>query len=256
MMNPSQWTRTRHIIYLFCYTILIIIGILILLLIDPRTNLIAVGIGCSLLAAGIAGLLAFAFVFLSSKISDQIEKFRTFGLIDVFNLRSSGIRDEYDKRLTTVKREINIMGFGLRTLRQDYVDNFNQWKLRAHVRILILDPEFPKNSDSYASQRDIEENNNIGRIKEDVNEFLSKTRNLWDERFQIRLYRCLPSINMFRVDDEIFWGPYLMKEQSRNTPTFIVGRGGILFQRFMEHFERIWSDEKLSISAEKYSKGK
>lgn len=254
MINLSQWTRARHIIYLGCYTILIIIGILFLVFTDPLNQPILVGVGCSLLAAGITGLLVFGFVFLNSKISDQIEKLREFGLIDVFNLRSSGIRDEYNKRLVRVKREINVMGFGLRTLRQDYVDDFSQWKLRAKIRILILHPEFPQENVSYASQRDQEENNNTGRIKEDVNEFLSKTRGLWDNRFQIRLYRCLPSINMFRIDNEIFWGPYLMREQSRNTPTFIVGKGGVLFQRFMDHFEKIWSDDSLSIPAEIYIK--
>ena len=64
--------------------------------------------------------------------------------------------------------------------------------------------------------------------------------------FQVRLYRCLPSVNILRVDDELFWGPYLIREQSRNCPTFIVRRGGILFSRFTAHFDSIWADDNLS----------
>ena len=58
--------------------------------------------------------------------------------------------------------------------------------------------------------------------------------------FDVRLYRCLPSINYFRIDDDIFWGPYLIPGQSRNMPTFIVRRGGILFDRLTLHFQQIW----------------
>ena len=37
-----------------------------------------------------------------------------------------------------------------------------------------------------------------------------------------------------------------MGEQSRNAPTFLVQRGGVLFERILAHFERIWNDDELS----------
>ena len=84
-----------------------------------------------------------------------------------------------------------------------------------------------------------------------MQEFIRRTRSLIvrrsdSPRFQVRLYKCLPSVNIFRIDDELFWGPYLIREQSRNTPTFIVRKGGILFDTLAKHFNTIWSDPELS----------
>ena len=98
-------------------------------------------------------------------------------------------------------------------------------------------------------QRDAEEGNAPGSISTDVQEFLDRTAEVrvqHPDRFQVRLYTALPSINVFRVDDELFWGPYLVRRQSRNTPTFLVSRGGGLFDRIVEHFELLWSDGELS----------
>lgn len=50
----------------------------------------------------------------------------------------------------------------------------------------------------------------------------------------------------FRVDDDLFWGPYLVGKQSRNCPTFIARRGGVVFQRFMNHFDEIWDNPNFS----------
>jgi len=52
-------------------------------------------------------------------------------------------------------------------------------------------------------------------------------------------------VNIFRVDNKMFWGPYLIKQPSRNSPTFLL-RQAILFDRLLEHFERIWKDDSLS----------
>jgi hypothetical protein len=60
---------------------------------------------------------------------------------------------------------------------------------------------------------------------------------------EIRLYRALPLINIFRIDDDLFWGPYLLEDQSRNYPTLLVRSPGWLFQRLEQHFEMLWSTQ-------------
>src|SRR5207249_4989496 len=103
-----------------------------------------------------------------------------------------------------------------------YGDAFPAWSARTQVRVLLLDPEYPRRDQSYAQQRDKEERNQHGAIARDAREFIRQTANLaaGNNRFRIRLYRCLPSVNVFRIDDTLFWGPYLMGAQSRNMPTF------------------------------------
>jgi len=44
----------------------------------------------------------------------------------------------------------------------------------------------------------------------------------------------------------MFWGPYLIRSQSRNAPTFVVRHGGELYRRLMWHFDTIWADDNLS----------
>jgi hypothetical protein len=87
-----------------------------------------------------------------------------------------------------------------------------------------------------------------GSIATDVRAFLQEveTQGLeTDERFAVRLYRALPMLNIFRIDDELFWGPYLVRQVSRNSPTFLVGRGE-LFTQLIAHFDEIWSSDELS----------
>ena len=144
---------------------------------------------------------------------------------------------------------IDVLGFGLRSLLEDYGDQFESWSARCTIRVLLLDPEFPSARTPYADQRDREENNQQGDIGRDVREFVRRTATLAERpgtRFQVRLFRCLPSVNIFRIDDKLFWGPYLVGSQSRNMPTFVVKKGGHLYDVLGKHFESIWSRDDLS----------
>jgi hypothetical protein len=183
-----------------------------------------------------------------------------FGFVKVFDSRAVTIRSEYDERVAKARNQIDILGFGLRSLREDYRDQFSEWKKRANVRVLIIDPEFPSSRNSYAKQRDREERASEGTIEADVKAFLLEKDQLdhieSKHSFEVRLYTCLPAVNIFRIDDELFWGPYLMSEPSRNAPTFLVRRGGILFERFVVHFEHIWNDPVLSHSPDVGDKDK
>ena len=141
------------------------------------------------------------------------------------------------------------MGFGLKALREDYLSEFPIWKQKANVRVFLIDPEYPNSEVPYAHQRDVEEADASGTIMQQVRRFVSDTKDVrvseGSHSFEIRLYKCLPSVNIFRVDNQMFWGPYLIKQPSRNSPTFLI-RKAVLFDRLVEHFERIWKDDSLS----------
>ena len=242
-MRPSL-TDPRTVVYGLAHLLLIAIGFLCINLSFPLSK----EVGASLVAAGITGMVVFVYVSVSERRSQLVGLLREFGFVAAFEARASKIRGEYDSRLASASDSIDIMGFGLSAMRQDYQGDFASWAARATVRILLLDPTHPSAELSNASQRDLEESERAGTIAGQVQDFVHATRDLvrQDSRFQIRLYTCLPSINIFRVDDELFWGPYLVKQYSRNTPTFIVKRGGVLFRRIVEHFDAVWNDNTLS----------
>lgn len=238
----------KHWIYVLVHGTLAIAGLCIYLV--GADSPLWFAIGTSLLSAGIAGWMIFVYVLVSDDVGRRVRVVTEFGILDVFDRRSMRIRDQYESRLTAAKESIDILGFGLSALREDLSKDFPRWKKVAKVRILLIDPTFPSDEVSYAKQRDAEEGNSVGDIDKDVRSFLRAIQEhvgaAGRTQLQVRLYRCLPSVNIFRIDDDLFWGPYLVRDQSRNMPTFLVKRGGILFEKMSAHFNHIWQDSTLS----------
>ena len=246
MARASSWFSPSSVIYLLSHLVLVLVGVLM----ASRGGAFAISAGASLIATGITGWVLFAHLRLNESQRSLMNLLTLFGFVKAFDARAVRIKSEYDTRLDKARERIDILGFGLRSLREDYRDKFEEWKKRANVRVLLIDPEFPTSRNSLAMLRDREEKTSEGTIKTDVAAFLAEKRNL-DKiaskyTFDVRLYRCLPSVNIFRIDDELFWGPYLVGEPSRNAPTFLVRRGGVLYERFLNHFEQIWKDAELS----------
>jgi hypothetical protein len=238
--NPSHW------VYILSHAVVALVGFVLW----QSGGLLRQAIGGSLIAAGMAGWVIFVYVLLAQETRNQINVLTTFGLVNVFAARATRIKPEYDVRLLGARERIDVIGFGLRALRQDYFGEFENWRSRAVVRILLLHPDYPRPDCAYGDQRDIEERDDPGKIRSDVllfvREVASLLKNDPQHRFQVRLYTCLPSISMVRVDNEALWGPYFARAQGRNAPTFVVRRGGKLFEFVTEHFDRIWADDSLS----------
>ena len=185
-------------------------------------------IGTGLISAGIAGLVSFFYVLLQEGRAERQRALEASGLRAIFKGRSISIKPEYDGRLRDAHRQIDILGFGLNSLRQDFSGEFEEWSRRCQVRVLILDPKVPTIKSSYANARDREEGETIGTIRGEVEQFLEETRDLpaSNPNFKVRLYGTMPSVNIFRVDGSMFFGPYLLQQPSRNTPTLLVGGRG------------------------------
>lgn len=244
-------------IYLLAHGLVFVLGMTLVLIaglprLDESASVVLVSIGTSLVAAGVTGWVVYAYVRRSERFTATIEVITQFGFVAAFMGRSVKIREQYDERMKRFNKSADLIGFGLSSLRQDNLQMFSVWKQQGRIRILLIDPEYPSNRNSYADQRDLEERNPPGTIARQVKQFVRDTGFLLEpNRFEVRLYRCLPMLNIFRIDDEILWGPYLMNEQSRNSPTFVIRAGGEMFNRLTDHFETIWSDPKLSRSVPK-----
>lgn len=233
--------------YLLVNTVVILLGSLVLT--GLARNTAAFAVGTSLVATGVAGLVTFFYIRLNEDTTKRLNVLANFGLIDAFEKRGFAIESEYNQLLAKASHNVDIIGFGLSSFLADYKDVFESWKQRFHVRILLIDPDCPEPHLSFAHQREIEEGIPPDSMRKDVEKFISETRDLLGDgkhgSFSIRLYRCLPAVNIFRIDDHLFWGPYLSKQLSRSSPTFLV-RNGTLFGILLSHFDRIWEDDKLS----------
>ena len=199
LQNPKHW------LYVACHFVVLLIGFI---MIQQNPASLWFAVGSSLIAGGIAGLVIFVYVLMAEQVSAKLDILNEFGFTAAFDARSVRIRQDYVQRLEKAKEQIDIIGFGLSSFREDFLDEFSKWKQRANVRILLLDPEFPSVELSYANQRDTEENNSLGKITSEVKKFVEEVENLisedGDRVFAIRLYRCLPTLNIFRIDNELF----------------------------------------------------
>jgi hypothetical protein len=245
----------RYAIWFLVHLILVLIGFTAAnsaLVVELVGKDIAGGASASLVATGITGfVLLFHNFFVDRREQLQNRLYET-GMRSAFDGRSIVIKSEYASRLKSSSR-IDIIGFGLSSFRQDYGDQFGHLARSMKIRILLLDPSFPSPDHSYADQRDVEEGNAKGSISRDVEAFIkisSAARASYPDNFQVRLLKCLPSVNYFRFDNEVLWGPYLVANQSRNMPTFLVAKGAFLFDRLSDHFEKLWSSSELSVPCE------
>lgn len=215
---------------------------------DSSNNLLQ-GVGISILAAGVTGIVLMGYVILTDTLRNRITVLESFGIHDYFDANTTPIQGEYAARFSRDSREIDILGLGLNSLRKDFGSNLRRWAETSRVRILLIDPAFPDHENSLAAQRDREELDARGTIKGEVEEWIAQTANLrlnHPDRIQIRLYQCLPTVTLVRVDGELFWSPYLMHRSSNSTPTMLVTRGGLIYNVLADHFDHIWSDDTLS----------
>jgi hypothetical protein len=207
------------------------------------------GVGISVLAAGVTGVVLMGYVILTDTLRNRITVLESFGINDYFDANTTPIKGEYAARLDRNSREIDVLGLGLNSLRKDFGMNLRRWAEKGRVRILLIDPSFPDVSCSISDQRDREELDAVGTIRGEVDAWLSQTRDLramYPSNLQIRLYKCIPTVTMVRVDGELFWSPYLMHRESGSTPTMLVSKGGLIYNVLSDHFDSIWSNDSLS----------
>jgi len=112
-------TRPLIIIYFLVHLLLATIGFLVSRLFEAE---VFKSVGSSMIAAGIAGMVVFFYVLATTRTSDALEVLRGAGLKNVFPARSVLIRKQYDDRLKSATERLDVIGFGLRALREDYGD--------------------------------------------------------------------------------------------------------------------------------------
>jgi hypothetical protein len=236
-------------IWLILHTVLFAAGLLLFgapWLIKTIGKPLAEALGGGLAATGAAGVVLYAYISFQEGLTRSLEQLLSGGLVALFDGRAARIREQYETRLKKFDR-LDVIGYGLSSLREDFSCDFRKWANNSRIRILLIDPDFPSNAHSIADFRDGEENSPKGSIARDVGQFIAEYKKLGGSpNFQVRYMTCIPSVNIFRVDDEIFFGPYLMGKASRNSPTFICKRGGHLFTHLREHFDTIWNSNEFS----------
>jgi len=215
--------------------------------INETANTILQSIGASLIAGSIVGAAAFAGTLVTQSLQQDEELLRSvreMGIVGYFNKRY--VVDEYEKYSKNA-REFDLLGYGLGRFRKEMRDQFGEWASTKTMRILVINP-----NSSLALQRDREENDRIGKISHEAAEITADLadvvhRKKIKRQAIIKWYNAIPTVNIMRIDDVMYIGPYFVGKTSGSSVTLKLERNTVLFNLFESHFDDIWNKEGLSI---------
>lgn len=235
----------------------IIVGLLIIIvgivsvLVDifcvKTTQNIWISVGCSLLASGIV-ILAQE-LLIEGKRLDPLEE---WGLEKIYETRSEKNK-ESDPELDKAKKQLDVIAFGLKSFRSKHTKRVEKiLKRGVNVRMLTMNPD--KNN-PFLKQREIEEEETDGQIRNSIDQLVSWANLLNSRNYKgkivIKGYKCMTLDFYWRVDDELYVGPYWYHVGSQQTITYKFHKGKKGFDIFEEYFENLWNDDNNTIKLTK-----
>lgn len=155
--------------------------------------------------------------------------------------------DEINKSALQALKRVDILEVSLKTMQNI---TLTQWQsCQANVRIILLDPLFPKDH-PLACQRDREEEQAEGQILKEIHSILKTFPPEWlsneDDGSvgkQVKLAQVMPTLSYFRIDDVAYFAPLLHKQLGNVTMHLRLNEGGELFDALATHFEKLWEDK-------------
>lgn len=223
---------------LFAALAIVIIGF-IFCIIEDTSKIPWLSIGCSLIASGIVILMHDFFVE-RKKISELDE----WKIEKIYSTRAER-NSEADPNLDKARYCIDGIAFGLSTFRTMYDKKIEQCLRKGvQIRLLTMDPE-----GKFISCREEEENSAPGGIKQTILEMVKWADDLNRSnpkgRIVIKAYNSMTLDYYWRVDDDLYIGPYWYGYKSADTITYKFVAGGRGFQHFSEYFEKLWDNKNL-----------
>ena len=223
--------------------LIIIAGILVVLfdIFYAKTDInLWVSIGCSLLASGIVILVTALLV--ERKKVDYLED---WGLEKIYETRAEKNKDS-DPKLDKAKKQVDVVAFGLKSFREKHSKKVEKLLKRGiNFRILTMDPG---KTNIFLNQREKEENETEGQIRNSINKLVSWANQLnsrdYKGRIETKGYKCMTLDFYWRVDDDVYIGPYWYGVGSQQTITYKFNKGKKGFEIYTEYFDKLWDDEE------------
>ena len=226
--------------------LIIIVGVGTILfdifLIKTEQN-IWISIGCSLLASGIV-ILAQVILIEGKKVNPLEE----WGLERIYEARSEKNKDS-DTKLDKARYKVDAIAFGLKSFRAKNGKKVEKLlKKGVNIRILTMNPSA---DNQFLKQREAEEEETEGQIRNSINQLVDWAKKLnnrnYKGRIEVKGYKCMTLDFYWRVDDEIYVGPYWFRVVSQQTITYKFNKGKKGFQLYEDYFEDLWNDDENNI---------
>ena len=238
-LNKSVY-NIKSIIASLVIILLAVASILLDYFYFQTNNRIWINIGCSLLASG---LVIFLQTVLVNK--ETVDSMQDWKLSKIYTTRMEKNKDS-DPKLESILYKLDGVAFGLKTFRAKQGKVIEDCLRRGvQIRILTMDPNSP-----FVKQREAEENESRGQIKKTIEDLIRwakelnlRIANTGDEtcgRIKVRGYTCMTLDFYWRMDDEVYFGPYWKGKGSQQTVTYKFEKGGEGFSLYTDYFDELW----------------
>lgn len=197
-------------------------------------------IGCSLIASAMVILLDTFLV--DAKIDRSIDR---WGLDKIYDTRADKNKDS-DPKLNLLKYRLDGIAFGLKSFRTGHRGEVEDaLKRGVIIRILTMNPD-----SKFVNQREKEEKEQQGQIKNTINQLVTWANELNEKgytgKIYIKGYDCMTLDFYWRMDGEIYIGPYWYGYPSQQTITYKFNEGEKGFEVYSKYFHDLWNDKSLT----------
>lgn len=222
------------IIFLFG-TVGILLACLFKKQIDDTFYTVMLSISTSIVASTIVSFIMAGYLFDQKEKSELMEKWG----IKSLNSSRGIINAEVDELFEGKVRTLDIIAYGLKSFREARSDRIKYLlKTGMRVRIITVNPE-----SKLLRYKDIDENKIEGSTAASIRDLIDWSEAIKKEtgcNLEIRVINTLPTEVYFKVDDDIFVGPYQIGRESQQTITMRYGGNADGADYYKEYFERIW----------------
>lgn len=200
---------------------------------------IMLNIGCSFIASSLVALVT---VFLVER--EKISPIEERKIVKIYSTRAER-NSEADPNIENARYCIDGIAFGLSTFRTMYGKKIEQClKKGIQIRLITMDPD-----GQFISFREEEEKTSSGGIRDTIIDMVEWANELNQNsnkgKIVIKCYKSMTLDYYWRVDDELYVGPYWYGYKSSDTITYKFVAGGRGFQHYSDYFETLWEDNDL-----------
>lgn len=222
---------------------LMLIGILSIILdvsVFKTSNSVLINIGCSVFSSGIV-------LFFTAIYIDHMKEYSVWSewkMERIFKTRAEKNTESDPKFEKHNIKQLDCIAFGLKSFRSNRTKDITTCLQRGmNVRILVMDP-----TSSFVKQRELEESESDGSIAKSISDLVVWADKLnkasHNGKIKIRFYNAMTFDFYWRMDDEIYVGPYWLEVASQQTITYKFVKGGKGFDLYSEYFELLWNNDK------------
>lgn len=221
--------------------IVLLIGICFILLdlfvTKTDTNL-WISIGCSLIASALVIILTDVFV---EKVKEN--PLEAWGIEQIYHSRSR-MNDDCSISMNNAKYTVDVIAFGLKSFRTQQ-EKLTKRLLQQGVnfRIITMNPD-----SAFVNQREAEEKEQPGQIQNTIQQLITWADKLNKQskkgKIVVKGYSCMTLDFYWRVDDDLYFGPYWYGYPSQQTVSYKYGKGKG-FVLYTEYFDKLWNDNEL-----------